>query len=76
MFQKMSHGSNLIPEPFNATNPEIVYTSSDTDVARVEAVSSNNRQCIVSGISEGTATITATAGNVSTTFTINVTANE
>ena len=64
----------VVPTPLNATTPTtITYTSSDTNVATVEANSDNPFECVVTGVASGTAVITATAGNVSTTMVVNVT---
>ena len=64
----------VVPTPLNATTPTtITYTSSDTDVATVEADSDNAFGCVVTGVSAGTAVITATAGNVSTNMIVTVT---
>lgn len=57
--------------PFGATSPAIEYTSSNQSVFTVLA-DSNNRIVKVTGVGEGTAILTATAGNVKATVTINV----
>lgn len=57
--------------PFGATSPAIEYTSSNQSVFTVLA-DSNNRIAKVTGVGEGTAILTATAGNVKATVTINV----
>lgn len=57
--------------PFGATSPTITYTSSNKSVFTVVA-DSNNRIAKVTGVGEGTAILTATAGNVKATVTINV----
>lgn len=57
--------------PFGATSPAIKYTSSNQSVFTVLA-DSNNRIAKVTAVGEGTAILTATAGNVKTTVTINV----
>lgn len=57
--------------PFGATSPAIEYTSSNQSVFTVLA-DSNNRIAKVTAVGEGTAILTATAGNVKTTVTINV----
>ena len=62
--------------PAQANTPSITYESSDTDVATVEADSENDRICVVTGVSAGTAKITATAGNITSSFNVTVTANE
>lgn len=64
----------VIPTPLNATTPTtITYTSSDSNVATVVADSNNAFGCVVTGVSAGTAVITATAGNVSTNMVVTVT---
>lgn len=60
--------------PFGATSPAIEYTSSNQSVFTVLA-DSNNRIAKVTGVGEGTAILTATAGNVKATVTINVKAS-
>lgn len=57
--------------PFGATSPTITYASSNKSVFTVVA-DSNNRIAKVTGVGEGTAILTATAGNVKATVTINV----
>ena len=57
--------------PFGATSPAIEYTSSNQSVFTVLA-DSNNRIAKVTAVGEGTAILTATAGNVTATVTINV----
>ena len=53
--------------PENTTNPTVVWTSSNEEVATVAADGT------VSALKEGTATITATCGEVSASITVNVT---
>lgn len=67
-------GLELTVTPFGATSPTIEYTSSNQSVFTVLADSGNNRIAKVTGVGEGTAILTATAGNVKTTVTINVNA--
>lgn len=67
-----TEGLEVSVKPFSATEPTIVYTSSNTDVFTVQADPSNNRIAKVLGVAKGTAILTATAGNISTTTTINV----
>ena len=57
--------------PFGATSPTITYASSNKSVFTVVA-DSNNRIAKVTGVGEGTAILTATAGNVTASVTINV----
>ena len=63
---------SVVPTPFNATTPTIVYSSSNDSVATVEADSEDPNKCIITGVAAGTVTITATAGNVTTTMTVTV----
>lgn len=65
-------GLEITVTPFGATSPTIEYASSDQDVFTVLADSDNNRIAKVTGVGEGTAILTATAGNVEATVTINV----
>ena len=67
-------GLELTVTPFGATSPTIEYASSNQSVFTVLADSGNNRIAKVTGVGEGTAILTATAGNVKTTVTINVNA--
>lgn len=57
--------------PFGATSPDITYTSSNQSVFTVLA-DTNKRIAKVTAVGEGTAILTATAGNVTATVTINV----
>ena len=67
----------VIPTPLNATTPtEVTFSSSDTNIATVAVDSDNAFGCVITGVSEGTCVITATAGNVSTSIVVNVTAGE
>ncbi len=52
--------------PGNATNPTVTWTSSDESVATVDA------NGVVTGVSEGTATITASAGDKSASCVVTV----
>lgn len=58
------------PFPANAT---ITYTSSATGKATVAAKEGNNKIAVVTGVDAGSATITATAGNVTATYAVTVT---
>lgn len=63
----------VTPTPVNATTPDtITFTSSDSKVATVVADSENPYKCTITAVADGTATITATAGNVSTTLSVTV----
>lgn len=65
-------GLDIVVTPYQATTPTIEYTSSNEDVFTVERDASNNRHCTVTAIGKGTAILTATAGNITTSITINV----
>ena len=52
--------------PANATNPKVIWTSSDEDVATV------NSKGVVTGIAMGTVTITAKAGDKTATCVVTV----
>lgn len=65
-------GLDILVTPSNANTPTITYTSSDTDTATVIATQGNDRHCVITGVTAGTATITAKAGNVETSITVNV----
>lgn len=64
---------NITTTPMNATT-EITYSSSDTGVATVEASTLNPHQAILTAVKAGSATITATAGDVSAETTVTVSA--
>lgn len=57
------------PFPANAT---ITYTSGTTANATVAAKEGNNKIAVVTGVKAGSSVITATAGNVTATYTITV----
>ena len=64
--EQKSISAKVLPD--NATNKELVYSSSDTGVASV-----NSSTGMVSGVSKGIATITAKAANgISATYTVTV----
>jgi len=65
-------GLEVVTTPLQANTPEIVYTSSSDDIFTVHASPDNPKVAIVTTISAGTATLTANAGNVSTTVEITV----
>lgn len=59
----------ITSEPFTG-NTEITYTSSNEDVFTVEKI--DNKTIRITGVSAGTGTLTATAGNVSATLSVTV----
>ena len=63
--------------PTGANTPNIVYKSSNEEVFTVEASQENPRECVITAVGAGSATLTATAGNVTATVSVTVTkANE
>ncbi len=67
-------GIEITTTPANANTPTITYELSDTNVASITLDNTNNKHIIIDGLTEGTTTLTAKAGNVSTTMEITVTA--
>ena len=63
----------VITDPFQA-NATITYTTSAAGKATVAAKEGNNKIAVVTGVDEGSATITATCGTVTATCTVTVTA--
>lgn len=58
----------LSTTPASANTPKINYTSSNTNIATVEKIS--DKEIKIVGVSKGNTTITATAGNITTTINI------
>lgn len=67
-------GLEITTVPANANTPNISYELSDIDVANITPDPTNNKHIIIDGLEAGTTKLTATAGNVSTTLDITVTA--
>jgi len=67
-------GLDIVTTPVTANTPEISYEITDTSIATVTIDPNDNKHVIVTGLTEGSTTLTATTANVSTTLTINVTA--
>lgn len=63
----------LSTTPAQATTPEVSFESNATGTATVEKI--DDRHCKVTGVAEGSTTITARAGNVSANLTVNVSAS-
>lgn len=63
----------VVTDPFQA-NATITYSSSAEGKATVAAKEGNNKIAVVTGVDDGSATITATCGNVTATTTVTVTA--
>lgn len=66
-----SEGLDINVTPVTGNTPEIKYTINNTSIATVEKTS--DRHVVVTGVAEGTAKLTAKAGNASTTVDITVT---
>lgn len=66
-------GLDIVVTPNNGTTP-ITYELSDSTHVTLEVDENNDRHITLTGVSAGSATLTAKAGNVSTTLTITVTA--
>lgn len=58
--------------PVTGNNPAITFTSSDTSTATVSADPANPARFIVSGVDDGTATITVASGVLSDTISVTV----
>lgn len=67
-------GLEINVTPVTGNTPEITYTIDKTNIATIEKVS--ERKIKVTGVSAGTAKITAKSGNVQTTIDVKVTATE
>lgn len=63
----------VVTDPFQA-NATITYSSSAEGKATVLPKEGNNKIAVVTGVDEGSATITATCGNVTATCTVTVSA--
>lgn len=68
-------GLDINVTPSNANTPVITYTSSNDTIFTVVSSANNDRYVTITGVGEGEGILTATAGNVTTTVTIKVTAN-
>lgn len=65
---------NTLVRPVGATTPAITYTSSNTDVLTVTKV--NQSQVKITGVSAGTSIVTAKAGDIVGSFTVEVLAQD
>lgn len=65
-------GLEIATTPAAANTPAIAYTVAPTDVVSIEKI--NNKNIKLTSLKAGTATITATAGAVTTTVNVTVTA--
>lgn len=64
---------SLSTTPAQANTPSVEFSSNHTDYATVEKI--DDRHCKITGVAQGSATITAKAGNVTTTLTVTVSAS-
>lgn len=66
-------GLELTVTPVNANSPTITYESGNQKYFTVEADPDDNRKCKITGVAEGTADLTAKAGNVEAKVSVTVT---
>ena len=66
-------GLDITVTPASANSPKIVYSSDNEAIFTVDEDPKDNRHCKLTAIGRGTANLTATAGNVSTTVKVTVT---
>ena len=64
---------SLSTTPAQANTPAVTFTSNATGTATVEKI--DDRHCKITGVAEGSTTITAQAGNVNANITVNVSAS-
>lgn len=65
-------GLEIATTPAAANTPDITYTVAPADVVSIEKI--NNKHIKLTSLKAGAATITATAGTVTTTVNVTVTA--
>jgi uncharacterized protein YjdB len=65
-----SEGIEITVNPNNANSPTITYKSDNKEIFTVEKIS--ERECKITATGQGTANLTATAGNVSTSVSVTV----
>lgn len=63
-------GLEITVNPNNANSPAITYESDNQEIFTVEKIS--ERECKITANGQGTANLTATAGNVSTSVSVTV----
>lgn len=66
-------GLELTVTPVNANSPLITYESGNQKYFTVQADPNDNRKCKITGVAEGTADLTAKAGNVEAKVSVTVT---
>ena len=64
---------SILKENEIANTPVITYESDNNEIFTVAADPNDNRHCKITAVGQGTANLTATAGNVSTTVKVTVT---
>ena len=65
-------GLDITVTPGSANTPKISYESDNDGIFIVDIDPDNDRHCIITATGEGTANLTAKAGNVSTTVSVTV----
>ena len=63
---------NVVTAPAEANSPTIKYSSDNNSYFTVQPVAGNPKQCEITGVAEGTANLTAKAGNVQKTLSVTV----
>lgn len=67
-----TQGLDINVTPLNGNSPGITYELSDSNAVQLNTSDDNQRYVVLTALKAGTATLTAKAGNVTTTITINV----
>lgn len=65
-------GLDITVTPANANTPAITYESDNQAIFTVEADPNNNRHCKITAVGQGTANLTAKAGNVQAQVSVTV----
>lgn len=66
-------GLDINVTPANANTPAISYEIADTSIATIASNADNDRHVTITGVTAGTTTLTAKAGNIQTTINVTVT---
>ena len=66
-------GLDITVTPATANSPKIVYNSDNDEIFTVDEDPNDNRHCKLIATGQGTANLTATAGNVTTIVKVTVT---
>lgn len=67
-------GLEITTVPANGNTPGITYEIANTNIATITSNADEDRHVVITGVAAGSTTLTAKAGNVSTTLTVKVTA--